>query len=153
MTVYKDIKDLRVEDIYQLVVGKPATIHMNMELKDAVEPMLQNTISQKVYVVNDKNQLIGTITLETILRKIGYIYGVRKPGVMSFFQFLREILKESVIEFMEKDPVKVTKDDKILDALKLMVTYHLNNLPVVDENDVIIGELNGIEILMKSVQK
>lgn len=153
MTEYKDIKDLRVGDIYQLIVGKPATINMKQNLKDAVESMIHSTRSQKIYVVNDKNQLVGTVTLETILRQIGYIYGVRKPGVMSFFQFLREILMETVTEFMEKNPVKVTKDDKILDALKLMVTYHLNDLPVVDENNIIIGELNGVEILTKSLKK
>ncbi len=53
---------------------------------------------------------------------------------------------------MEKSPVKLTKQDKVLDALKLMVQTNLNNLPVVDENNVLIGELDGIEILKNALK-
>lgn len=40
---------------------------------------------------------------------------------MSFFQFLREVLKENAQDFMIRVPVKVTKRDRVLDALRLMV--------------------------------
>ena len=115
--------------------------------------MIKKTNSQKAYVVDDDNKLVGTITMETVLKQIGYIYGVRQPGIMSFFKFVSGILKEDVTDFMEKNPVKVTKEDKILDALKMMVENHLNDLPVVDENGTVIGELNGIEIMSRALKK
>lgn len=150
---FKDIRNLRVEDIYQLCCAEPATTKISDELTGAIRAMIDKPLSQKVYVVDDDNRLIGTITMQTILRQVGYIYGVREPGVVSFFKFLKEVLKEDIQEFMEKKPAKVLKTDKVLDAFKLMVTTQLNNLPVVDENDVIIGELDGIEILRKALEE
>ncbi len=72
--------------------------------------------------------------------------GVRKTGVISFFKFVTGIFDDNVTEFMET-PVMVTNEHKVLDALRKMVEYHLNDLPVVDEKGKIIGELNSLEIL------
>ena len=40
----------------------------------------------------------------------------------------------------------VCKDTKLTTALDIMVNEHLNDLPVVDENGVLIGELNSLEL-------
>ncbi|MEW5760393.1 MAG: CBS domain-containing protein [Candidatus Thermoplasmatota archaeon] len=153
MPDYKDLEDVLVEDVYKLIVAEPATINLNSKLVDAVRALVKNPQSQEVYVLDDEKKLVGIVTMETILRQIGYIYGIRKPGIISFFKFLSDVLKEDLIDFMEKKPVRVTKKDKIFDALKLMFSYHLNNLPVVDEKDVVIGELNGIEILIRALER
>jgi predicted transcriptional regulator len=149
---FKDMKDLCVGDIYQLVCAEPASIKLSQNLTDAIKAMIEKPLSQKVYVIDNENKLIGTITMQTVLRQVGYIYGVREPGMISFFKFMKEILKEDLQEFMNKKPAKVTKTDKVLDALKLMVSSQLNNLPVVDENNVLIGELDGIEILKRALK-
>ena len=153
MPEYKNLGDLLVEDIYQLVVGMPARASIDATLEEVVEALNEKAHSRKVYVVEGDGRLAGTVTLEAVLRQVGYIYYVRKPGVVSFFKFLRDILKDNVSDFMVKAPVKVTKKDRVLDALELMVTHHLNDLPVVDENGVLIGELNGAEILMRALKK
>jgi CBS domain-containing protein len=144
---FKNIKDVCVCDIYQLVANSAATVHRSMMLENAVKAMVGKPMSQKVYVVDNENKLVGSITMQTVLRRVGYIYGVRKIGVIPFFKFLSEVLRDKVEEIMDKEPIKVTKDAKVLDALKLMVQHHLNNLPVVDKNNILIGELDGIEIL------
>jgi CBS domain-containing protein len=145
----KSIDELLVGDIYQLIVGTPAYVKKSAKLRAAVEAMINVPYSQKVYVVDKDNKLLGTITIATLLRQVGYRLGARKPGVISFFKFLSEIFKESVEEFMEA-PVDVTKNVKIRDALQLMVENRLNNLPVVDEKGRLIGELNSIEILREA---
>ncbi len=153
MPDYKSLKDLLVEDIYQLVMGIPATASGDARLEEVVEALRERAHSKKVYIVDEGRHLLGTVTLEAVLRQVGYIYYVRRPGVVSFFNFLRDVLKDNVADFMVKDPVRVTKKDRVLDALGLMVTHHLNDLPVVDENNVLIGELNGVEILMRALEK
>jgi len=142
----KDIKDVRVEDVYEIMIGKPALVYEDAILKDAVDAMIQNFISRKVYVIDKKGKLKGMISIETLLKQVGYRIGVRETGVVSFFKFLSGIFKENVSEFMQT-PVTVTNNHKLLDALKKMVEYHLNDLPVVDEEGKIIGELNSLEIL------
>ena len=144
--IEKDIRDLRVKDVFDILAGEPAMVKEDALLKDAVEAITQHLTSQKVYVVDHEEKLKGVITIETLLSQVGYIVGVRKKGMVSFFKFLSGILKENVLEFMDK-PVSVTKSDRVLDAMRLMVEHHLNDLPIVDEKKMIIGELRSIEIL------
>ncbi len=145
----KDIRDLLVEDVHEVMIGKPAVVKEDAILKDAVDSMTQNLISRKVYVVDDEEKLKGVITIETLLKQVGYRVGVREAGVISFFKFLSGVFKENVIEFMEK-PVTVTNRHKVLDALRMMVEHHLNDLPVIDDENRIVGELNSLEILAEA---
>ena len=72
--------------------------------------------------------------------------------MISFFKFFKGIFKENVIDFMDK-PVRVYKGDKLVEVMQLMVEHHLNDLPIVDDEGRIIGELQSVEILkhMKKV--
>lgn len=146
-----DIRDVKVADVHETMVGKPALVYENALLKDAVEAMTVNHISRKVYVIDSEGKLLGMISLETLLKQVGYRVGVRETGVISFLKFVTGIFKGNVTEFMEK-PVTITNEHKVLDALKKMVEYHLNDLPVIDENGKIIGELNSLEILVQAKQ-
>lgn len=148
----KDLMDLKVGDVFDILTGEPAVVEEDALLKDAVEAITQHLTSHKVYVVDSEGMLKGVITIETLLRQVGYIVGVRKKGMVSFFGFLSGILKENVTEFMD-EPVSVTKNDRVLDAMQLMVEHHLNDLPIVDDEEKLIGELHSIEILKHSKDK
>ena len=143
---YKELKELKVADIFDLVTGKPAIVNEDSMLKEAVEAITQNLTSHKVYVADSQGKLKGVITIETLLRQVGYKAGVRETGMISFFKFISGVFKENVTEYMEK-PVAVTKDHFVLEALQKMVEYHLNDLPIIDDEYKIIGELHSIEIL------
>ena len=132
--VEKDFRDLTVEDIFE-IISKPVSVTEDAILKDAVEAITQNSHSRKVYVVDGEGKLKGVITIETLLRQVGYKVGVRETGVISFFKFLSGILKENVMEFTEKQDT-ITKRHKVLDALRMMVDYHLNDLQVIDKEDL-----------------
>jgi CBS domain-containing protein len=145
----KNIDELLVEDVYDSLVSKPPVVKKGCKLKDAIDVLIKRPISRKVYVTDRKGILLGTVTVTTLLRQAGYRMRVRKPGVISFFKFLSEIFKENVEEFMEP-PVCITKKDRLVDVTKFMVENRLNDLPVVDEKNKLIGELNSIEILIES---
>jgi CBS domain-containing protein len=141
-----DIRDVKIGDVYEIMVGKPALVYDDALLEDAVEAMTVNHVSRKVYVIDSEGKLLGMISIETLLKKVGYLVGVRETGVISFLKFVTGIFKEKVTEFMQ-NPITVTNEHKVLDALQKMVEYHLNDLPVIDEEGKIIGELNSLEIL------
>lgn len=149
----KPIGDIRVSDVIAEVgkTSKPATVSMEASLKDAVEAIVEDSDTRKVYVVDKEGKIRGTITLETLLRHAGYRWGVRSTGVTSLLRMLAEIGNDKVTEVMAK-PVKVLNDEMLVNVTKLMVEYHLNDLPIVDDNNVLIGELNGLDILKASTK-
>jgi CBS domain-containing protein len=143
----KDFRDLSIEDIYEILTDKPVIVKNDSILKEAIDAITKNSTSRKVYVVDNDEKLIGVITIEALLRHVGYKVGVREAGMISFFKFLSGIFKENVTEIMDK-PITINKRHKVLDALQMMVEYHLNDLPIIDDEDRIIGELHSLDILM-----
>ena len=60
-----------------------------------------------------------------------------------------EIKNDKVTEVMTK-PIKVLQNEMIVNVTKLMVEHHLNDLPIVNDEDRLVGELNGLDILKAS---
>ncbi|HIH00581.1 TPA: CBS domain-containing protein [Thermoplasmata archaeon] len=147
----KPISDIRVSDVIAEIgkTTKAATVSIDAHLKDAVEAMVEDSETRKVYVVDSDGKLKGTITLETLLRHGGYLLGVRKAGMTSFLKMLGEISTDKVTEVMHK-PVKVLHNEMLVNVTRMMVEHHLNDLPIVDDNNILVGELNGLDILKAS---
>jgi CBS domain-containing protein len=149
----RPIGDIRVSDVITEVAKtvKPATVSIEANMRDAVEAIIEDSETRKVYVVDGDGKLKGMVTLETLLRHAGYRLGVRSTGVTSFLRMLAEISDDKVTEVMSK-PVKVLHNEMLMNVTKLMVENHLNDLPIVDDDNVLIGELNGLDILKASMK-
>jgi len=126
----------------------PATVRKAATIRDAVDAVIKSE-TRKVYVLDNDDKVVGTITFETLLRHAGYRLGVRKSGMVSFLKMLGEIAEEEVAEVLTS-PVKVHEGELLINATRLMVESHLNDLPVVDSQNRLVGELNGLDILRMS---
>ncbi|QLH74651.1 MAG: CBS domain-containing protein [Methanomassiliicoccales archaeon] len=146
---YRDKKfsELLVADVYDKLVLKASQVKSGAMIYDAIEQMISN-MSRKAYVVDEEGRYLGTISTETILKLIGYRVGVRDSSSLSFYRFLRDIFKEDVNSIMAKGRT-VTKETPLTKALKIMLDDHLNDLPVVDENNRLIGELVSLELFIE----
>ncbi|MBU0684677.1 MAG: CBS domain-containing protein [Thermoplasmatota archaeon] len=135
-----------VRDAYRLVVTNPIVVTKGMRLHEVVDRVLADPRTRSAYVVDDKRRLIGMIGLTEMLAAI--------QGSLSLFEKGRQQprskripLPFSVEEYMTK-PVTVTEDDRLLAALEKMKKHGLEDLPVIDEHNTLVGELNGFEILL-----
>ena len=149
----KPISDIRVSDVIEGIgkKTKPATVDIDGRLRDAVVSIIDDSETRKVYVVDKEGKLKGTITLETLLRYAGYTLGVRKTGMTSLLRWFAEIKNDKVTEVMTK-PVRMLQSEMIVNVTKLMVEHHLNDLPIVDDDNKLVGELNGLDILKASMK-
>lgn len=140
---------LTVGDVYQLITTEAKTIDENAPKQEAIEVMLSGASSaHSVYVINSIGKLRGVITIDDIIDsiaiRIGYIpkdlslKTARKLFVLSTFGTASDMMRT---------PVHVTKESDLQTALKKMADNNLTDLPVVDEDGKIIGDLNAIEIL------
>jgi CBS domain-containing protein len=143
---HKALNDIRIIDLLEDARrSRPETVGPDATIKEAAAAMLKSK-SRKVYVVDSEKRLLGTITLETLLRHAGYTLGVRKTGIGSFFKMLSDIGDEKASQAMV-DSVKISPDELLVNAAKLMVDNHLNDLPIVGPKNELLGELDGIEII------
>ena len=144
----KSFSDLVVEDVFELIVKDPTTIDSGSKIRQVFDEFLKNPVSRKVYVVNEEGKLMGAVTTETLLRLLGYRVGVREFANWSLWRLMRDMLKEGVEGVIDKVPT-VKRTDKLTKALKIMVEDHFTDLPVVDEEGKLVGELNSYEIFTK----
>ena len=144
----KSFSDLLVEDVFELIVKDPTTIDSGAKIRQVFDEFLKNPVSRKVYVLNEEGKLMGAVTTETLLRLLGYRVGVREFANWSLWRLMRDMLKEGVEGVIDKVPT-VKRSDKLVKALKIMVEDHFTDLPVVDDDGKLIGELNSYEIFTK----
>ena len=142
----KTFSELAVGDVAAKLVQTASTVGPKASIREVIENMVANPLSRKVYVVDEQGRYLGTVSTETILRLIGYRVGVRKDGGLSFVRFLKDALKEEAAHIMVKGTT-VTKDTKLVAALDVMVNEHLNDIPVVDPNGVLVGEMASLGLL------
>lgn len=145
----KKFGETLVGDVFDLMVKRPTTVTREATIDDVIEGMLNNPVSRKVYVIDGQGRLLGMVNTDTVLRLIGYRTGIREMGAMSFYRFLRDMFKEEVGGLMS--PTRsVTKEDGLKKALDIMIKDHVNDIPVVDTEGRILGELVSLELFVKA---
>jgi len=146
--IQKKFTELIVEEVSDNLVVEPSTISKNANIREVIDVMLENPITRKVYVVDGEGKLIGMVTTETLLRLIGYRVGVR-TGTLSFYRFLRDALEE-VVENVMETPVYIRSESMLTEALLKMLDEHMNDMPVVDGQGKLMGELNSLELFAQA---
>jgi len=132
--------------LFDRIVSDPAVVREGGTLADAVDAILRSGITRKAYVVDSGGKLLGTVTIETLMKHVGYRLGARPLGVISWFRFLRDMESDGVKDFMAK-PAPVTKDTPVIEIVRRVVEEHLNDFPVVDQENRLLGEVNTFNLL------
>jgi CBS domain-containing protein len=146
----KRFEELKVQDVYQLVNSSPAKVQKGARIHEALAAMIDHPASRKVYVIDVEGNLAGVIKTETLLKLVGYRVGVRENTALSFGRMLQDIQRESAESVMDKVR-PVTRLTPLKAALSLMVEDHVNDLPVVDDDYKLIGELVTLELFQAAL--
>ncbi len=106
-------------------------------LKEAIETMGLSNLGI-ISVVDNNDTLLGVITDGDLRRKL---LKVQKP--LSFF------LIDDVIDHCIKEPLTILLEIKLTDALKIMEDNEIWDLPVINENNKLIGMLHLHQVVKK----
>ncbi|GIX41743.1 MAG: putative phosphosugar isomerase [Leptospiraceae bacterium] len=117
---------LNVEDLLILDQGEPI-ISINATMKELIETITKPNLGGAI-VVDDNKKIIGIVT-----------DGDLRRAILKF----GNILDRKIEEIMTKNPIRVKKGTKAIDALHIMEDRpsQISVLPVVDDDDRPIGLL------------
>jgi CBS domain-containing protein/anti-sigma regulatory factor (Ser/Thr protein kinase) len=133
----------RVEELgYELKVGQVMTTDVvtfspETTILEALDVIKQHRISGAPVTVDGK--LVGIISMEDLIRAL-------RDGRID----------RSVSNYMSKDLITVKAMEKVVDALKVFAKTKVGRLPVVDENDKLVGLLTKGDItngLLNALQR
>ena len=137
---YRDMLQLKqrepITHAHQLMSHPVSTIPMDMDILLAQRKFQQLKFKQ-MPVINTRNQLVGLLTIESLLHfiiidgeRVQYLKGKRVADAMS-------------PQVITADPVS-----DIRRVARLMQEYHLNAVPIVDKQDNLLGIVSRSDILL-----
>ncbi|MFQ5867395.1 MAG: CBS domain-containing protein [bacterium] len=138
------MKNVKVKEVRELITPHPSLIGASAPAVQAAEAILRNPTTRAVCVVDKESKLLGIINIRRLLRHfLPQMFGEDILGR----GMLENLFVGKAKDLILHPPVYVTEEDNLENAVKLMVENELDELPVVDKELKVIGELNILEIL------
>jgi len=134
------IYDTKVKDFMKTFSGDTHFVEKNANVNSIFSILNKKN---HVWVVENKEnpQLVGVITEFDTLSLFSPPYepmqSFDKPSLKSF-QYGLSFTAEDI---MSKKPLTTSPEEKIVDVLQKMKQHKIKQLPVVDENDKLLGEI------------
>lgn len=144
--LHRNAEELWVEDIASLYDIQPSIVRLGDPVWKMVAALITRPRGRNVYVLDSEEKLAGMVSFRDLLRVTNARLGARRKGVAGFIQYLRDIFLDEVEGIMRK-PVFVRPRTNLVEALQTMEENKLNDIPIVDEDRNLVGELSGMEIL------
>lgn len=137
-----------VGDVYQKITLSPHFISEEDHLDEILRAFrMIEPVHRSLYVLSDQNKLTGLITLTEIFNIYTIRQGIAKAASFSKTDLYDYLSEDTIAGEIMRSPVYVEKSDTLQDAVERMVAENLHELPVVDKNGAVIGDLNAHEIL------
>jgi len=143
------VGSIKIKDIRMLVTPYSGFVEKNASLDDIAKMMIGNPSLKTIYVVDDKQKLIGRVVLRDLIK---HEFINLLPSSIEYFNALEFIGNKTAEELMNP-PVYVKDKDTLKTAFQKMYEYELDELPVVDENLYLIGNIDLIELLTILIEK
>ena len=133
------VRTLEEVPVWNVMTARPMTVEEGATLETAARMMLEGGYRHLPVVDNDGN-LSGMISERMIREKLGTDLG-------SLYHAPPEATQDLVGNTMRPDPLTVRADAKLLDAFDLFADERFAALPVLDEDDELVGILSYVDVL------
>jgi predicted transcriptional regulator len=149
-----NLYDLYVKDIMKDINNVPF-VEKNLDINSILTILNKN---KHVWVVDSKENLhiLGVVTESDTLMLFSPPYTPMQSFDKPTLQSLQYGLSVTAEEIMSKNPINVSPEEKIKDVIIIMKQHKVKQMPVVDENYKLLGEVTlhqFIEEFNKKKQK
>ncbi|MFB4165635.1 CBS domain-containing protein [Alteribacillus sp. JSM 102045] len=138
----------KIFDVYQKVTKQASTVFLRDSIQSVRKKMVKRgTVHRSIYVVDENYKLVGIITLKEILKAIAVQKNIKTGKRFSKGKFLGYIKNESTAQDIMHPPISVRLSDSIENTLAVMIQNNMEELPVVDEHQTLLGDVNAFEFI------
>lgn len=138
-----------IKDMRMLVSPYPSFVQTSATTDEIAKAFITNPNLKSVYVVDDKLRLFGNITLKDLI-KHEFIDLV--PSSFEYFDAL-EFIGRKTAEDLMSSAIYVKDNDSLKEAFVKMYENDVEELPVVDDEHHLIGNIDILELLTYLIEK
>jgi CBS-domain-containing membrane protein len=137
--------------VKDVMVAEVPTVQSSTPLNTVVD-LLVNAAHRRIVVVDAQRHVLGIITDGDLLKRAS---ATERTGMLQAFSrrlagsggATIDLARRSAGEVMTANPITVTPDTPLLEALRLLLQHKIKRLPVVDESGQLVGLVGRGEIL------
>lgn len=147
------LRKLTVADVFRIDENPPIMVDLDEDFSAVIECFTSDAEARGIFVADCDNRLLGVITLTNLLDwariKLGEYFHAPSPDPEETIRLSKLIHASKAGEVMhpESQRAGVKPSDTLGDAMELMIELDIIVLPVIDENNKIIGDLKLSELL------
>jgi len=140
----------KVKDVRHLHTEFPVCIKQNEEISVVLKSGISEKHCRNIYVVNDDNQLVGVIRMKEMLQNIFPMTAMSEGSNLNIRNI--PVMRATIAsELMLKKPACVSEDTPLNKTVLTLLRENLLELPVVDHDGKIIGQLDASEVIAFSL--
>jgi CBS domain-containing protein len=141
------LSDMKVKDIRHLLVENPAKIGPSASLREVMEEMERDLRTRHVYVVEDDGRLRGTVHMGSVVEYLFPFDAVIEHTTPLYASYVPHLGAKTAADLMHSPAVRVTEETTLGEMARLLIREAINELPVVDEQERLIGQVNVYETI------
>ncbi len=143
------MKTFKVKSVRSLITKSASTVKKDADAMTIAKAIVKDPKTRSVYVVDSDNKLLGIIPVINFTQYLFYEY---VPDEFLYYKAIMPI-EEITAEDIMLPPVYVKEEDTLDTAFQKMFSENLKELPVVDDEMHVIGDLNILELVIAWIKK
>lgn len=139
-----------VSDARYIHTQKPVTVKADASIDSILEAGIAERHCNNVYVVDSANKLLGVIKTKNLLKKLFPVISLTN-GISDGVDGIPVFNATAAREIMTP-ALSVTDSVSLAKVASIFLKENILELPVVDDNNIIIGHIDASEIIALSMR-
>jgi len=143
------VRRIKVSSIRRFITGQASIVSEDADPMEIAKKMIENPKTRSVYVADNNRKLLGLIPVSYLVQ---YLFFEYIPDEFLYYRAIKPLETVKAKDIMIP-PVYVKEDDSIDVAFQKMASHNIKELPVVNDDLKIIGDLNILELIISWINK
>lgn len=136
---------LRVRDAMKIITSPSIIVREEASIYETVRLMIDTPHARLASVVDEQGRLVGIVTLKSLVDHIfAHRHFENRKTLGSMFNIVHT---ENSLDLATPQVIYVTPDESLEEAVQKMQAVGLEEIPVVDEEGIVIGDINLLDLL------
>lgn len=138
------MRPLKVKDLLPYSTSRPSVVSTDATLREVVAKLIEDVGTREVYVTDEEEHFYGVITLRRLAR---FVFTHALPAKSSPTELLELVSAECAKDLALRKAAYVHEDDPLEHVIEVMFRFDINEIPVVNRERRIVGNLNMLQLL------
>jgi CBS domain-containing protein len=140
-----DRDDVRIGDLVSTYSTRAVPmVRKDTLVKEIVEVLARSPRCRLVYVVGDRDELLGAVSLGSLIR---HLYSPSHEPKLHARDIINVLGAETAGDIMKHGVVSATADEQISQVIAKVIAAGVKEFPVLDENSRVIGDLTIVDLM------